>query len=374
MKTIYIFFFAAFLFFPLISKSQVKTGSVTVGTGSNIITMNVIINSSTNLVSFSITGPSSKYFGFGFNTTSMTSGSYTLLANVGGSNVSEYSMAFHSAPVLQATQNLSAVNSSTSGTTKTVTFQRPLNTGDANDYIFSTSLTTINIIWAYGSTTTLNGHAGKGVSSITFTDPCNIPVTNLGQSTICLGDSVDVFGSFVFSAGDYFDTLTSVFGCDSILKRTVAVTEIDTAVATMGNVLTAVSGADSYQWYNCVNSQPIANATSPSFTATTSGTYYVQITKQSCTEISGCHLVLIDGLNQFEDKMISFYPNPVSNFLHFDGLSSQSIDFLDISGKKVLEGNLINGKIDLSTLSPGFYIFEVKDADKLLLSSKIIKN
>lgn len=372
MKIISTFLTSLLLFTVGIVNSQMKTGTVTVGTGLNTITMAIAINGSTNTVSFTMTGPSTKYFGFGFNTSSMTSGSYTLLSNVSNSNTSEYTMAFHSAPVLQSTQNLSNVNSSISGTNKTFTFQRPLSTGDADDYVFSTSINSLNLIWAYGSGTTLNGHLGKGVATITFTDPCNIPITNLGTSMICQGDSVQVFGSFVSSAGDYFDTLTSIMGCDSVLKQTISVINIDTTITEVGNILSAVPGADSYQWYDCSTNQPIANANGATFSATATGSYFVEITKGSCVSKSDCHNVIIDGIDKNDFLSISVYPNPVRDILYLNNIIFDKLEVFEISGKQVridFSGN----SIDVSKFNNGVYTFKIYHKNQLVKHGRFVK-
>ena len=52
----------------------------------------------------------------------------------------------------------------------------------------------------------------------------------LSDTTICEGETVDVFGNIVGMAGTYYDTLTAVGGCDSILSKTVYVNPSDTII------------------------------------------------------------------------------------------------------------------------------------------------
>lgn len=75
--------------------------------------------------------------------------------------------------------------------------------------------------------------------------------------TICDGDSVSIFGTYQSIPGTYFDTLTTVHNCDSILAATlvvsplpnVSVTPSPAVVCAHGDtVLLAASGAASYSW------------------------------------------------------------------------------------------------------------------------------
>ncbi len=49
-----------------------------------------------------------------------------------------------------------------------------------------------------------------------------IPIQDLGEVHICYGDSVQVFGNFTNIPGVYYDTLSSIFGCDSIIKQSIS--------------------------------------------------------------------------------------------------------------------------------------------------------
>jgi hypothetical protein len=203
--------------------AQLNQATTTIGAGTNQIDLTVTVNSQTSTVIFSMTGPATKWFGIGFAATSMSSGSYGILANVSGGNPQEYSIQGQTTPSLQSTQNLGSFSSSTTGGRKTYTFSRSMTTGDANDYTFPTNASTINIIWAYGSSTSLSYHASRGMSSLSFANPCNIPVTNLSPIQICSGTSAVIFGTSQSQAGTYYDTLSGSGGCDSVISQQLIV-------------------------------------------------------------------------------------------------------------------------------------------------------
>jgi hypothetical protein len=204
---------------------QISQASTTIGSGTNQIDLSVLVNSQTGIINFTITGPSTKWFGIGFSASSMSSGAYGILANVGGGNPQEYLIQGQTTPSLQANQNLLNISSTTTLGRKTYTFSRNTITGDANDFVFPSSPSNMNIIWAYGNSTSLAYHSSRGVVNLTFTNPCNFPITNMGSLNICTGDSTLIFGNYQSQSGNYYDTLISQFGCDSILSQQLIVNQ-----------------------------------------------------------------------------------------------------------------------------------------------------
>lgn len=229
MKNRYFFIFisALILFIGLNNNkaiSQYVVGSQTVGTGSNQIDLILYVDSSENLIKFVLTGPSTKWFGVSFNTTIMSPGSYTILANVSGNNPAEYIMVQHAAPTLQPTQNLQNITSSTQSGRKTFVFYRSIATTDANDYTFSYLPGNLNFAWAYGFGLSLSTHSDRGGSVLNFTNPCtNLNPTILPSITICNGDSALILGQYRKNAATYSKLIPKQFACDSIVKQTLIV-------------------------------------------------------------------------------------------------------------------------------------------------------
>jgi len=72
---------------------------------------------------------------------------------------------------------------------------------------------------------------------------------------------------------------------------------------------------------------------------------------------------------------ITVYPNPATTFLNISGLSSKSYTyhFISLDGRKVEDGILQDGKINLTNASlNGMYILQVYDAGKLVLSKQLV--
>lgn len=462
--------------------SQVNAGSVTIGTGANQMDLSIVVNTTNSTVSISMTGPSTKWFGFGFATTNMANGAYTILGNVNSGNPLEYNQANHSAPILQSTQNLSSITSNTVSGMKTYSFTRLISTGDLNDYTFPITAATINIIWAYGSGTTLAQHSSRGVSAITLTNACNIPNTSLPSVTICPGDSVQVFGLYRNMPGIYYDTLSTAIGCDSVLSQVLALTNtgpflqpdliicqgdstmifgdyqsqagiyldtlsgsngcdsilsqsltveipfyqkladtsicsgdsimifgnwqsqggnyydslntiggcdsvyniflyeysVDTTVNLGGNLLYANAFSTAYQWYDCQTNLPIPGATNFSYQPLQSGTYKVEVFVFQCSEMSSCHQFTFVGIDVINKADIKVNPNPVVGELYINMLTITNetrISIYAIDGRLVKEIELTSGvnTMNLNDLQSGMYLYQIKSDRVIIQSDRLIK-
>ncbi|MFH1321784.1 MAG: T9SS type A sorting domain-containing protein [Bacteroidota bacterium] len=127
----------------------------------------------------------------------------------------------------------------------------------------------------YDSLTTVNG-----CDSITATTLIVNPTYNVSTSdeTICNGDSALIFGFYQTTAGTYFDSLTTINGCDSIIATTLAVNPTPTvnivgdSIVCGSTVLDEGMGmpGDTYLWSTGVTTQTII--------VTTSGSYWLIVT------------------------------------------------------------------------------------------------
>lgn len=460
------------------SYGQIYSGTTNIGSGATAMSFSVTINTNTNTSSISLSGPSSRWFAIGIGATSMSTGAYTLVGNVSGGSVAEYNQVNHNPPSLQSTQNLTSISTSTSGSTKTYTFSRANNTNDANDYVFSSSNLSINLIWAYGSSTTLAYHASRGITQINLSSSCNIPITNLspiqlcpGDSTnifnqwqnmagtyydtlssngcdsvisqtlsfnnigpfnlpnqsICSGDSTQIFGQWISQAGDYYDTLVSSNNCDSILKISLSINpkyitqlpdtilcmgqsiqifnqniqspgmyydslltvnqcdsiiaiqvnmiSLDTAVSKTDSSLIAMQDSASYQWYDCSNNQPIQNAINQTFIPTQSGLYKVEISQGSCVQSSGCQSFISSGIAVNQKRISNIYPNPNKGIFQLNTTHEiNKILIFNALGEVIYHSNnkAQNQRIDIHSAPKGLYFLQIIYKDGSTSNSKIV--
>ncbi len=138
---------------------------------------------------FELTGPDFSWFAFGFDTTIMNGYSFIIEGLDGTRTAHERNLVANGNPgAPQATQNISIVSTihDAANDLTTITLERPNQTGDPNDPDFSTSMTALDVIWAYRAAASpaspvanLNNHGtnGRGTTLITFAavpEPCCI--------------------------------------------------------------------------------------------------------------------------------------------------------------------------------------------------------
>ena len=231
--------------------------------------------------------------------------------------------------------------------------------------------------------TDITGHIDGNLENFALTGTTSNWVAGVttyipAAAAFCRGSSYNFNGQTLTTAGVYTGTFTSASGCDSLVKLTLSVDSVDTAVTQNGATLLAHQIGASYQWVNCNNNfSPIPGATSRPFVATTNGSYAVIITNGSCKDTSGCFTVSVLGVaeNNFAGVM-SLSPNPAHTVCTVVAtLFNNAILYLyDITGRALLQQSF-NSKleIDFIKLTNGIYIIEVKDKEGRSLKEKLVK-
>ena len=130
---------------------------------------------------FELTGPDFSFFAFGFDTTTMMGYSLIVEGLDATRTVVEQNLVGIGNPGgPQVTQNINIIDAThdAPGDLTTVIIERANDTGDPLDPDFSTSLSSLNVIWAYypfatpdnpQPDLTYHGGSGRGFATITFT-------------------------------------------------------------------------------------------------------------------------------------------------------------------------------------------------------------
>lgn len=81
------------------------------------------------------------------------------------------------------------------------------------------------------------------------------------------------------------------------------------------------------------------------------------------------------GVSDFNSFEFSYYPNPVNDVLNISSKAAiKEISVFNVTGQKVLNSNKINsGKIDVSNLNAGIYVFRVQLENGQIETFKIVK-
>jgi hypothetical protein len=145
-----------------------------------------------------------------------------------------------------------------------------------------------------------------------------------------------------------------------------------------GDDLTATETGATYQWYNCTSGSVgamISGATAQSYTATATGSYAVEVTKNGCSAISACFVVATLSGNSFDLAKLSYYPNPVIDVLTISYTNEiTAVQVYDISGRLVrdMKPNSKEVTVDLSDLAASVYVVKVF-ADTTSGEFKVVK-
>ena len=234
--------------------------------------------------------------------------------------------------------------------------------------------------------------SNSGCDSIVETNLSVLPrILNYQTFVICNSDSlstVTIGQNTYSSSGTYYDTLTSINLCDSILITNLIESEpIAELEFYNGNLIGySVSGVEplfyqifgpsgliSNNFYNLGDTLTIAPIEL--------GNYYFICTDNLGCEDSSTFEFSVSSINNFNDFSFKVFPNPTSKdltiSLNSPDLQNINIKIKSILGQEILKRNLLNfiGKysetINLSNYNKGIYIISV-ELNKTIYNSKII--
>jgi hypothetical protein len=165
MKKIYF----AIALFTVITVSVAQTKSAgPVNLGGGIMTLKIDKNSTTSTVTVTLTGPFNKWFGIGFNASgAMTNGTDCLYY---ASSLVDSKITGQATPTTDTTNEWTTSSNTVVGTTRTLVLTRNF-VGGTGDYTFVYNDNSLNVIWAIGSSSTLEQHASgasRGSTSLGF--------------------------------------------------------------------------------------------------------------------------------------------------------------------------------------------------------------
>ncbi|NQY10310.1 MAG: T9SS type A sorting domain-containing protein, partial [Flavobacteriales bacterium] len=135
--------------------------------------------------------------------------------------------------------------------------------------------------------------------------------------------------------------------CNAVEESiTINIIYIDTSVIVNSLSITSSEAGVDYQWLDCNNSNAIImNETSQVFTATSNGSYSVEITKNGCVDTSSCitiSTVSIEDNQLFKEAFI--YPNPNQGIVNIElgTLKNVSVKVFNMNGQLVYNKENIN--------------------------------
>jgi hypothetical protein len=200
------------------------------------------------------------------------------------------------------------------------------------------------------------------ITKLYYCYPQVIPITVNTCST-----SYNYNGTTYTSSGVYNFNYTALGGCDSTVQLNLTFYTIDTTILQQNSTLISTNNTPNttYQWIDCKDNLPIANATGKTYTPPASGVYALQIATPACTTTSQCMVFNALGVQSaLGNSNIIVYPNPSHNGQLYITLTAHNpatrVIFYNALGQEVLSQLITGGNNTIKqALAPGVYHYQV---------------
>ncbi|MEM7041089.1 MAG: T9SS type A sorting domain-containing protein, partial [Bacteroidota bacterium] len=161
------------------------------------------------------------------------------------------------------------------------------------------------------------------------------------------------------------DTMTSAFGCDSIITLNLTINTLSAQISQMGQALNAGPVGATYQWVDCDSNTPILGATAQQYLPTTTGNYAVIVAQNGCTNTSACEFISIVGREDQLEQEPQLYPNPNNGTFILDpgpAFAQADLTIYNSAGQVVFQRNQLKSEpLEISiALSSGLYFAHLR--------------
>lgn len=239
--------------------------------------------------------------------------------------------------------------------------------------------------WIDGNTYTASNNTATFVlagsngcdSTVTLNLTINHSITGTDVITAC--DSYTWIDGNTYTSSN--NTATHVLagsnGCDSIVTLNLQVTQLSKLATVTGAVCSAVESNALYQWINCNGYQPLAGATSQTYTATQNGSYACIVEKGNCTDTTNCVNVTTIGIINPSAYFFKVFPNPTTGLfvVEHNYPAGSTIQLTDALGRTVGQFNLqpATTYVDVNYLAAGVYNCTIVSNSEHLYKLRIVK-
>lgn len=182
------------------------------------------------------------------------------------------------------------------------------------------------------------------------------------MATLCPGETFDLGGQPIASAGTYTAMVPHPSGCDSLVVLQLSVAEVDNGVVQNGSELASTNPQGPWQWVDCnAGFAPIPGAIGQSFIAEQAGSYAVAVQQNGCTSLSACFEVTTMGLDRARVTGLWWRHDMATGLLRVrlpEGASADKALLLDATGRAVRKwGRWAPGEqtVNVGDLPAGLY-------------------
>jgi len=202
--------------------------------------------------------------------------------------------------------------------------------------------------------------ASNGCDSVVYTN-LTVNESTHTYDTISACNEYTWNGNTYFASGTYHSLDTNSLGCDSNSTLLLTIDSLNNGIINTSTTLSAVEPGASYQWLDCGNNYSIIQGeTNQSYTPTSTGTFAVAITKNSCTDTTACEAVTIVSVLKNEIPDLFIHPNPTEDQVTIatQGYNGPiEVRIYDISGRLIKTST--QRVVSLSQYSKGLYLFNI---------------
>lgn len=210
--------------------------------------------------------------------------------------------------------------------------------------------------------------------SVYFYGTCVSSTSSITESAC---NRFEYYGSTYSNSGTYTDTIPNAIGCDSIVTINLTIIPLDTTLSYTNGTLTSNASNATFQWVNCQTGLDVPGATNQSFTPSVNGMYKVRITSNTngCEVESACAVINNAGINENENLLFTYYPNPATNQITIEGKEKiKRIRIYQLTGGLIQELEIESIEkitLDVSNLIKGIYFFQVETSNSEIETFKI---
>ncbi len=220
-----------------------------------------------------------------------------------------------------------------------------------------------------------NSYGCDSILVQSITEFPEVLITDLGSNTICEGDSILFFSSYLKDAGIYNHTLQNINGCDSVVSMQMQLNALplvyinppgfDSICLYSGNFLLSGLPVGGVFSGNGISSDHFE----PSIAGIGNHTVFYEFTDTDGCKGKDSVLIYVDaclGIKESNKGGLSIYPNPASNFvrINFGNIiqSSYYIHIYNLLGEVVYSGQCISMQeieINLADFVTGSYYISI---------------
>ena len=327
----------------------------------------------TDSITITFVGPSTKWIGLGFGTSMSGSDALIYTTSGGSQDWWDYFMGNYSSVVKDAQQDWKIKSDNVSGPTRTLVASRKLNTGDASDVLINYNATKLNLMWARGSGTSfvLANHGGSNKANgiaLSWLNPDNTPPSLTSLSPV--DNAINVSTSSTISA-TFNENVVIGTGKISIFSANGEVAESftlpSTKVSVTGSTVSIKPSTvlkDSTEYYITMDNTVIKDVAGNNFSGISSPTEW---------NFTTAPVQASTGILTISDKQYIRFTNTSITISVND--ADYSYQIIDLQGNILKEKNKVQGELTIqhSEFKPAVYILTFESNGKFVRRKFVVQ-